>query len=103
VACNVFANAWPVKDSGQAATVSGGADADDVAASGAAVGAEIDEPIGRFDDVEIVLDDDYGVAAVGEGVQHFEELFDIVEMEPGGRLVQNIKRAARAATTEFLG
>ena len=35
---------------------------DDAAAAFAAFGAEIDDPVGLFDDVEMVLDDEDGVA-----------------------------------------
>src|ERR1035437_5881806 len=41
--------------------------------------------IGNSDlDVEVVLDDDDGVAEVGEAVEDFEELAHIVEVEAGG-------------------
>ena len=34
------------------------------AAAGAAFGAHVDDPVGRLDDIEVVLDDDDGVALV---------------------------------------
>src|SRR5271156_1376144 len=48
---------------------------DDGAAGSAAPGAEVDDPVGFFDDVEVVLDGDDGVAAVDEAVQHVDEAF----------------------------
>src|SRR6218665_1921096 len=42
--------------------VLGPAHADHGAASGAAFGAHVDEPVGGFDHVQVVLDDDDGVA-----------------------------------------
>ena len=50
----------------------GGAGGDDFAASVAAPelisGAEVDDPVGGLDDVELVFDDDDGVAAVAQPV-----------------------------------
>ncbi len=39
----------------------------DAAAAAAALGAEVDDPVGRLDDVQVVLDDDDGVAVGGAG------------------------------------
>src|SRR5262245_46751956 len=70
---------------------------DDLAAAVAAFGAEVDDPVGGLDHLEIVLDHHHGVAALNELVQHIEELGDVVEMQPGGGLVENIERAAGRA------
>src|SRR5271163_517567 len=59
-----------------------GAGGDDMAAGVAAFGAEIDDPIRGLDDFEIVLDDQNRVAGLDQRVQHFEELSDIIEMQP---------------------
>jgi hypothetical protein len=67
---------------------------DDLAPAFAALGAEVDDPVGIADDVEIVLDDDNGVTEVREAVEDFEELADVVEMEAGGGLVEEIQGAA---------
>src|SRR6185312_17072342 len=47
----------------------GRAGRDDLAAPLAAFGAEVNEPVGRLDDVQVVLDDHDGVALVAEAVQ----------------------------------
>src|SRR5215813_10730614 len=59
---------------------------DDASAAGAALGAEIDDPVRGLDDLEIMLDDQHRVAGIDEGVQHLEQLSHILEMEPGRRL-----------------
>jgi hypothetical protein len=59
----------------------------DLAAAVAAFGAEVDDPVGRLDDFEIVLDDHHGVAGVDQLVQHFEELCHVVEVQAGGGLI----------------
>ena len=62
-------------------------------ARGAAFGAEIDDPIGRLDDLEVVFHDEDRIARVDEIVQHAQQqFFDIGEVQPGGRLVQQIER-----------
>src|SRR5699024_8312362 len=48
----------------------GGAGREDRASAGAALGTEVDDPVGGADDIEVVLDDDHGVALVDEAAQH---------------------------------
>ncbi len=50
-----------------------GTDADDLAAAVAAFGAEVDQPIGGLDDVEVVLDHDDGITAVYQAGKDFEQ------------------------------
>ena len=71
------------------------ADGDDAAAAGPALGAQIDHPVRRLDHIQIVLDDEHGIAGLDESVQHVEQLADVFKVQPGRRLVQNIKRLAR--------
>ena len=72
----------------------GGAGGDDLAAAVAAFGAHVDDPVGGFDDVEIVLDDEEGTAAFDEFVEGGEELGDVVEVQAGGGLVEDVEGAA---------
>ena len=88
---------------GDGSDLFGGAFGDDAAAALAAFGAEVDDPVGVADDVEVVLDDDDGVAEVGEAVQDFEELADVVEVEAGGGLVEEVEGAAGLALGELAG
>ena len=81
----------------------GGAVGDDAAAAFAALGAEVEDVVGVADDVEVVLDDDDGVAEVGEAVEDFEELADVVEVEAGGGLVEEVEGAAGLALGELAG
>src|SRR5690606_29358871 len=43
---------------------------EDLSAARAALGAEVDHPVRRLDDIEVVLDDDHGVPLVDESVEH---------------------------------
>ena len=70
--------------------------ADDFAAAAAAFGAEIDQPVGRLDDVQVVLDHDDRVAGVDEAVQHLQQLVDVVEVQSGGRFIEDVKRPSGA-------
>ena len=81
----------------------GGAVGDDVAAAFAALGAEVDEVVGVADDVEVVLDDDDGVAEIDEALEDFEELADVVEVEAGGGLVEEVERACRSGVWRVRG
>ncbi len=70
---------------------------DDAAATLAAFGAEVDDPVSLLDDVEVVLDDEHGVAEIDEALQDVEELSDVIEVQTGGGLVEDVERAAGLA------
>ena len=65
----------------------------------AALGAEVDHPVGGLDHVEVVLDDDDGVALLDQAVEHLEQLLDVREVQAGRRLVEDVERAAGGAWT----
>ena len=65
-----------------------------MSAFGARFGAQVDDPVGRFDDVEVVLDHDDRVALVDEAVEHFEQFGEVVEVEAGGGFVEQVERLA---------
>src|SRR2546425_9077826 len=67
----------------------------------AALGSEIDDPVGGFDHVEVVLDDHDRVALIHELVQHVEQTLDVGEVQPGGRLVEDVQGASRRSTRQF--
>src|SRR5450759_4246574 len=76
---------------------------EDPSAARSPFGSQIDDPVGRLDDVHVVLDDDDGVALVGQRVKDAEQLLDVVEVEPGRRLVEKIESASRRALGELGG
>ena len=67
-----------------------GAGDHDLTAANAAFRAQVDDPVGGLDDVEVVLDDDDGVAVIAQPVQYGQRLRDVVEMQAGGGFVQYI-------------
>ncbi len=68
--------------------VSGASFTDKASAVFAAFGAEVEDPVGVANHVEVVFDDDDGVAEIGETVEDLEQFADVVEVEAGGGLVQ---------------
>ena len=74
---------------------------DDPAATAAAFRAKIDNVIGRLDHFQIVLDDDDRVALIDERLQNVEQSSDILEMQAGGRFVQNVERTARRPSRQL--
>jgi hypothetical protein len=64
----------------------GGAGGYDLAAGVAAFGAEVDDPVGGLDYVQIVLDDEEGAAAFDEFAEGGEEFLDVVEVVGSSRM-----------------
>ena len=56
----------------------------------AAFRPEVDHPVGALDDVQVVLDDEDGVAFVDELVEGDEQLADVLEVEAGGGFVEDV-------------
>src|SRR5918999_737246 len=79
----------------------GRADGHDASAARSPFGTEIDYPVGRLDHVEIVLDDEHCVAAVGQAMKNLEEQPHILEMEPGRRFVENVEGPAGITLREL--
>ena len=52
--------------------------------------------VGGLDDVEVVLDDDHGVAGIDQALEHAEQPPDVLEVQAGGRLVEDVERLARS-------
>src|ERR1700744_5527105 len=73
----------------------------DSAAAFAAFGTEIDDPVGLLDDVEMVLDDEHGVAKRYQSLKYVEQFSHVVEVKAGRRLVENVECAAGLTLREF--
>ncbi len=79
----------------------GGARRDDSAACVAAFRPQIDDMIRTFDDVQIVLDDDDGIALFTQPRDDIHQLFHVVRMQAGGGLIQNKERLSRLPAGEI--
>ena len=71
----------------------GRAGGDDLSAFFAGLGSDVDDMVGGFDHFHIVLDDHEGVSGVDETVEDAEEARDVVEVESGGRFVEEQQRS----------
>jgi hypothetical protein len=60
---------------------------------GVAACPEVDDPVGRLDHVEVVLDDDHGVAGLHQAPKHLDEALHVGEVQAGGRLVEDVEGA----------
>ena len=67
----------------------------------AALGAEVDDPVGHLDHIEVVLDHDQRVAGLEQLAERREQLRDVVEVQARGRLVEDVEQPLAAdATTD---
>ena len=78
------------------------ADEDHLAAPFAGIRAEVDDPVGGADDVQVVLDDDQGMALVQQDVEGLEQFLHIVEMEARRGLVEEEEDALVGAPAALL-
>ena len=62
---------------------------DELAAVFAGFRAEVEDPVGGLDDIEVVFDDEQGVAGIDEFLEDGKEAFDIGEVEAGGGFVED--------------
>lgn len=69
----------------------------------AALGPKVDDVIGAFDDVHVVLDDDDRMSLGDEGVESLQEGLDVVEMESRRRLVEHEDRRLLFFLPEIVG
>src|SRR5256885_2101168 len=75
----------------------------DFAAHVAALRPHVDEPVRGFDDVEIVFDDQERGTGIEQFAKGGEELGDVVKMEAGGGLIENIENSLILRTGEMRG
>ena len=73
----------------------------DEASPAAAFWPEIDQPVGGLDDVEVVLDDQHGVALIDQPRQHGQQPAHVVEVQAGGRLVEQVDGVTGRALGEL--
>ena len=74
---------------------SGVASATTAPAVHAALGPEVDHPVGLGDHVQVVLDHHHAVAAVDQPVQHADQLLDVGHVQADRRLVEHVERVRR--------
>lgn len=80
-----------------------GAFGDDPAPAGAAFRAEIKEPVRLGDEVEIVFDDDDGVAGIDEALEDFDQTADVLEVQADGGFFEDEQVVSDGAATGATG
>ena len=68
-----------------------------------ALGPQVDDPVGRLDHLDVVLDHQHGIARGHETVQHVQQQLDVGEVQAGGGLVQQVERPAGALLDQLAG
>src|SRR3974390_363585 len=81
----------------------GSARGDDVPALLTAFGTQVDDPVRGFDHIEIVFDDEERCAGFEELAERRQQFGNIVEMQAGGWLVQNVEDALVLRAREMRG
>src|SRR4051812_44913857 len=74
---------------------------DDLAAGFAAFRAKIDDPVGGFYYVQVVFDDEEGVAGGPQFEEDFEEFGDVVEVQASRGFVEDVEGAAGLSAGKF--
>ena len=65
--------------------------------------SEVDDVIGTFDDIHVVLDDDDCMSARYEGIEGIEKFVYVVEVEACGWFVENEHCGLRLLLAEVIG
>ena len=68
----------------------------DATALGTGPRADLEDPVGRLEDVEVVLDDNYTVAAMNKPLQYVEQAPHVVLVQPRGGFIEEEQRGAQA-------
>ena len=78
-----------------------GSTGDDLSSTPSTLGSHVNNVVGTLDDVQIVLNDDNGVAFLDKTVQHTEQHLNVLEVQTCRRLVKNIDGLARVLLGQF--
>ncbi len=78
-----------------------GAGHDDLATTRSPFGSQVDDPVRRFDHIQVVFDNQHGIAGFDESVQDIQQHLDIGKVETRGRFVQEVQRLAGTAFDQF--
>ena len=80
-----------------------GASRENSATASTALRTHVDDPVGLTDHVEVVLDDDDGIAAVDKFLEYLHQDADVLEVKACGRLVEDVDGLTRVFLRQFGG
>src|SRR5258707_7612419 len=92
--CGIFFQVSPSVGIGRSRNLLGSSLGYNLAAAIAPFGSHVDHPIGAAYDVKVMLDDQDAAAVFDQPLEGGQQFRDVVEMQAGGRLVENVQRAA---------
>ena len=75
----------------------------DASSTGATFGTEIDDPVRTSDHVHVVLDNQQTAAVCDEALECVKQLRDIVEVQSGGRLIEDEERVLTGRLRQMAG
>lgn len=81
--------------------VFGTARGNDLTTTGAAFGAKVNNPIRSLDHIQVMLDNDDGIAVITQPVDDFQQLLDIMKVETGRWFIKYVERFAGIAFREL--
>ena len=67
---------------------------DDLTATVTALGPQIHDPVSGLDYIQVVFDHHHGVAVVGQAIEHVQQELDVMEVQAGGRLIEDVQGVA---------
>ena len=88
---------------GRGGDLLGGTGGEDEPASAPTFRSQIYDVVGRLDDIEVVLDDQHGVALVYQPLEHAQQHADVLEVQARGGLIEDVEGATRIALGQFRG
>src|SRR5258708_739479 len=91
--CGIFFQVSPSVGIGRSRNLLGSSLGYNLAAAIAALGSHVDHPICAPYDIEVVLDDQDTAAVLDQPLERGQQFGDVVEVQAGGRLVENVERA----------
>ena len=98
---NSGARCCPVYEPGVAKTLGECAMDDQLTARGASARTEIDNMIGAFDHVQMMLDDDHSIVGIEQVLEHGEQFFYVFEVQTGGGFIEHVHGVPRGALGEL--
>ncbi|MNT46966.1 hypothetical protein D3C72_1836420 [compost metagenome] len=69
----------------------------DLTAAAATFRPQVDNPVRGFNHVQVVLNHHDGISLIAQLMQHRQQLLNIGEVQPGGRLIQDVQRLTGTA------
>ena len=64
---------------------------------------QVDDIVGALDDIQVVLNDQHGVAPVAQSLENVQQVRHIVGVQAGGRLIQNVNGLSGTAACQLGG